>query len=154
MVENTLELTIQEFLEMKHHSEERVYGYTELEMFSSISNIDTWGMEIKTLNDLKERKLVVDTYNDGRARQIYIVAYKGTPFAIYQYMGKGYIENEIVFNKNVLSEFLIDYIKEYISYENSYSNKSVSDTYIARNYNGAKFKVENNSIVSYKEEIQ
>lgn len=146
-----IETTIETILALDYHSEGRVYGLDEFTIFQPLSNLDTWGMDIETEKKIIERDYVEDNCNDCRSRALRVILYNDTPFAIYQYMGRGNVENEIIFNKEVYEQLLKDYISEYLQKLNTPMVASVTDTYVIKNYNMAYFEVEDNKIIADSE---
>lgn len=146
--ENNIETTIRRILALEDFSEDKVYGLEEFEIFKPISNLETWGMEIETENNIREKSYVLDQCNDGRSRDLKVISYNDIPFAIYQYIGKGNVENEVIFNKKVYKKLVLDYFSEYISKTTTKNFGDVEDTYIVKNYNMACFEFVDNSLIA------
>jgi len=149
-----MEMKIQDILKLEHSEEHLVYGLEQYTMFQILSNLDTWGMEMKTSEKLKERNYVFDTCNDGRSRAVKIIFYQNQPFAIYQYIGKGRVENELIFDKSVYEGLIQDYIAEYLKKLEVEEMKtgSLDTMYDIENYDFGYFEVENNKLLSKMEE--
>jgi len=149
-----MEMKIQDILKLEHSAEHPVYGLEQYTMFQILSNLDTWGMEMKTSEKLKERNYVFDTCNDGRSRAVKIIFYQNQPFAIYQYIGKGRVENELIFDKSVYEGLIQDYIAEYLKKLEVEEMKtgSLDTMYDIENYDFGYFEVENNKLLSKMEE--
>lgn len=143
-----MELTIQQILELEHKNEERLYiPFYDFSIFSPLSELDTDDMEIEVEKQLTERSYVWDNCNDGGARDVIVMLYQNKPFAIYQYIGKGYVSNEKIFDAEVFQQFLRDYVAEYLS-KKVISEVGKEQSYTIRNYNLAEFVVEDNKLIS------
>lgn len=147
-----IEMTIEEILKLDYISEDDVYGVNELNMFNMLHSIYSYNSDFEIQNLFKERDYVKDYSNDGRSRQVKILLYKDRPFAIYQYIGRGNVENEQVFDVNVYKELIKDYIAEYVAKELSKEIKiaDINSPYTMRNSNMAHFEIKENKIYSYK----
>lgn len=143
-----IETTIERILELNYFNEDKVYGLEEFNIFQPISNLDTWGMDIETEDKIRERNYVLDQCNDGRSRALKVILYNDIPFALYQYIGKGNIENEVIFNKEVYGLLLNDYISEYIQKIGQNNVANITDEYIIENYNMAYFELVDNSLIA------
>lgn len=140
--------TIEDILNLNVVSEERCYNLNEIEMFQSISNLDTWGLNLETEDKLTEKDVIRDLTNDGRSRQLSILLYDNQPFALYQYMGRGNVENEVIFNKEVYLDFLKAYMTEYVEKKSSMTVADLQQEYTASNYDFGVFIMEDNTITS------
>lgn len=146
--EETMELSIDQILSLKSYSEDKVYGLDEFEMFQPLSGFDTWNMSLNVEDQLMERELVLDKCFDGRSRSLLVILYKEVPFALYQYMGKGYVKNEVIFDKVIYEDFIRDYINEYLQSLDSIEVSNTNEKYIIQKYNAAHFEIIENGIVS------
>ncbi|MBP1309048.1 hypothetical protein JOD82_002068 [Paenibacillus sp. 1182] len=136
-----METTIQEILNLKYMREDKVYNLDDLCMFNMLRDLHSYDSE--TQQSLTERSYVRDHCNDSRSRDLNVLLYRDRPFAIYQYMGRGNVENEVVFNKDVYEEFIRDSISEYLS-KRLYADTDVVDVnspYVIQNYNMAYFEI-------------
>lgn len=140
--------TIEDILNLESFSEDRCYSIDEIEMFNSISNLDTWGMDMETEAKLTERDIIKDLTNDCRSRQLSVLIYEDIPFGLYQYIGKGNVENEVIFNKEVYLKLLKDYMNEFIEKKNNIEVVDMQYEYTARNYDFGVFYIEENAITS------
>lgn len=70
------------------------------------------GLNINDYEDTKLRVYMYDECYDQRSREINVLEYKGIPFYLYQYVGKGYVENETVINAEVMKEFMFTHIQK------------------------------------------
>lgn len=149
-----MEMKIQEILKLEHSAEHPVYGLEQYALFEPLSGLDTYGMEMKTSEELKERNYVFDMCNDGRSRAVKIIFYQNQPFAIYQYIGKGRVENELIFDKSVYEGLIQDYIAEYLKKLEVEEMKtgSLDTMYDIENYDFGYFEVENDKLISKMEE--
>lgn len=139
--------TIENILKLDCVNEERLYGgFEDFSIFVPIQSLEHYCSNFKSMEHLKVKEYVADYCNDGRSRDLNILTYKGVPFAIYQYMGKGYIENEMVFNQEIYDTFLQDMIKDYLSEMDSCKAVPLDTKYTVRNYNLAHFEIEDNKI--------
>jgi hypothetical protein len=143
-----IQTTINEILKLQHVREDKMYtSFCEFTIFSPIDGMDTYGMELEVMNDLTERVYVQDYCNDGRSRDLNVILYKGRPFAIYQWLGKGYVDNEAIFDKEVYSEFIRDFIHEYLAKKEVHIVDKDS-AYIVKNYDLAYFEIKNNQLIA------
>lgn len=149
-----MEMKIQDILNLEHSDEHPVYGIEQYTLFEPLSGLDTYGLEMKTREELKERNYVFDTCNDGRSRAVKIIFYKEKPFAIYQYIGRGRVENEVIFDKSVYEELIQDYIAEYLKKIEVEEIKTgtLTTNYHMENYDFGYFEVKNNKLFSKMEE--
>lgn len=143
-----MELTIQQILDLEHKREERLYiPFYDFTIFSPLSELDTHDIEIEVEKQLTERSYVWDTCNDGGARDVIVMLYQNKPFAIYQYIGKGYVANEKVFDAEVFQQFLRDYLAEYLA-KKVIVEAEKEQLYTIGNYNLAEFVLEENKLIS------
>jgi hypothetical protein len=149
-----MEMKIEDILKLEHSAEHPVYGLEQYTMFEPLSSLDVWGMEMETGEKITERNYVFDICNDGRSRAVKIVFYEEKPFAIYQYIGKGRIENEVIFDQDVYEGLIKDYIAEYLQKLNTdkMTTGTLETTYHMKNYDLGYFELENNKLVSKMEE--
>jgi predicted DNA binding protein len=144
-----LEMKIEDILKLAYDSEEEVYSFGELYMFNMIQNLhdELSDQNFESLKQLKARSYVKDYCRDSRSRELYVMLYKNRPFAMYQYIGRGSAENEEIFDKEVYSEFVKDYIEEYLEKSQFVEKCSQVDSiYTIENYNMAYFEIVDNQI--------
>ncbi|MDK2600484.1 hypothetical protein QO179_23590 [Bacillus stercoris] len=144
----SVKMPIRDILKLKYDGGDERVIIEELSMFHCIYNLDTYGMDIKTEELLTERDYVVDTCNDQRSRDLKVIFYKGRPFAIYQYIGKGYTQNEVIFDKTIYGQFLADYFAEYSKVFAFKHGQTIDDIYTISNYNMGYFEFEDGYLVS------
>jgi len=145
-----MEMKIEDILKLEHSAEHPVYGLEQYALFEPLSGLDTYGMEMQTSEGLMERNYVFDTCNDGRSRAVKIIFYQNQPFAIYQYIGKGYVENEVIFDKSVYEGLIKDCITEYLKKLEVEEMKTgtLTTAYHMENYDFGYFELENNKLIS------
>lgn len=155
MDEHTLTMTIEEILSLEHSEEYQFYNIDELDILYPLSVLDTSDISMDIDEHITEREYVTDLCNDQRSRDLRVILYQGIPFAIYQYIGRGHITNEVIFNKEMYFKLLKEYLAEYTIKTSSESaitsgNKflSIQDSYEIKNYNGARFNINDNSILA------
>lgn len=141
-------VTIEDILKLTEFNEDICYNISEIEMFQPLASLDTWGLEIKTAEKLTEKDMIKDLTNDGRSRQLSILLYESIPFALYQYIGKGNVNNEVIFNKDVYLKFLKDYMNEYIEKKSDIKVVDLNSEYKAENYDFGVFIIEDKCITS------
>jgi hypothetical protein len=145
-----MEMRIEDILKLEHSDEHKVYGVEQYTIFEPLSNLETWGLEMETEEKIRERNYVFDTCNDGRSRAVKIVFYKEKPFAIYQYIGKGRVENEVIFDTIVYESLIKDYVSEYFQKReiDKMTMGTLDTMYHMENYDLGYFELENNKLVS------
>jgi len=140
--------SIQSLLDYPSYDEHPCYEINQLDMFQSIAHLNTWDIELETTKRLTERNLVKDMTHDCRSRQLSILCYNDTPFAMYQYRGRGNYENEVVFNQAVYLQFLSDYMNEYVKHQHTIKTANVTDDYTVYNYDFGVFVLQDGGITS------
>lgn len=129
------------------------YELGDFWMFRRISSINPEGLDIAAEKELKVRSYVDDYAHDGRSRDLQVLTYKGRPFAIFQYRGRGSVEEEEVFNKEVYEKFNRDYFNEYLSKVDFGDDiTDIESEYVVTNYNMSYYEVQGNQICSYADD--
>lgn len=128
------------------------YELGDFWLFRRISNINPEGFDIAVEKELKVRSYVEDCGHDGRSRDMQVLAYEGKPFAIFQYRGRGNVEEEEIFNKEVYEKFHRDYFAEYLAKVDFGEDiTDIQEEYLVTNYNMSYFEVKGNKIYSYED---
>lgn len=141
-------MEIKDILELPCYQEDQAYGFEELEMFTSLGCLQTWGMDLETPRKVIGRELVTDRTFDCRSRQLTVLIYDGKPFAIYQYIGRGDFRNETIFDKETYLKLMSDYMKEYVSKLDDLKIQPINYEYEINNYDFGVFIEDEGKLVS------
>jgi hypothetical protein len=146
-----MRLTINKILKLTPEREDFCYGYDELPFFQPIIEIINTVQGTETEKQIIQKDYVKDFTNDCRSRQLSVLFYKNKPFALYQYIGKGYVENDVVFDREVYKEMVMDLMTEYFGIR-EIAEISRDQIVNIRNYDMGEFYIEENTLCSKKGE--
>lgn len=150
MKESTLNLPIVEILKLKPTDETDFYfPFYDFPTLEALSGLDNEFQPSQTKEKMKIREYVKDLTHDGRSRTLSIITYENKPFAVFQYLGKGDIENFHIFDENTYEKLLGDFVTEHVKYLSKKDESVTLDANITiKNYNDGYFSIENNQIIS------
>ena len=147
-----MKMTIEEILKLTPINEGKSYIMSGEIGF--LSPLDTIHNELPTtfFDKFTFKSYVDDQNNDGRSRSLEVLFYNEQPFAMYQYMGRGYYENEAIIDKEVYKKFISEAMIAAIENMNVII-KQKSETFEIKNYDKGMFIMKENKIISINSDI-
>lgn len=148
--ESTLNLPIAKILKLQPTDKTEFYfPFHDFPTLEALSGLDNKFQPSQTKEKMKMIEYVKDFTHDGRTRTLSIITYENNPFAVFQYIGKGNVENFHIFDQTTYEKLLGDFVTEHVKHLSKEDESITLDARITiKNYDDGYFSIENNQIVS------
>lgn len=125
------------------------FPFHDFPTLEALSGLDNKFQPSQTKEKMKIIEYVKDLTHDGRTRTLSIITYENNPFAVFQYIGKGNVENFHIFDQTTYEKLLGDFVTEHVKHLSKEDESITLDASITiKNYDDGYFSIENNQIVS------
>lgn len=146
-------ITINELIKMEPRSHDIASEEGSYISFGVLSEVFETAPEYADNSNLSEemeqrvehKDFMLDWCNDGRSRTLEVIFVDKKPVIIWQYIGKGYIENVKVIDKDLLEELRLDIMR---NEEETAEYIGLDEEYEVMNYNTATTALLDNQLVA------